>query len=144
MATHSERFAQEVFEGFGFSVERIPEAESKTPDFLVSDERYRYLVEVKEKLTDPRRLKERDAALAEGHPYEQHEGIAPKSRISRTVHDGSKQLVAGSGSAADFRLIWLQALGTRPDAQIDQFRYTLYGIRDLFDLKDKTSRECVF
>lgn len=60
-----------ILDGLGLGVERIPERESKTPDFVVRCSKYSYLVELKEKSPDLTRFAEREKRLEAGEVFDE-------------------------------------------------------------------------
>ena len=57
---NSEKDVKDCIELLGLKVQKVQEGTEKTPDFLVNCQKYSYLVELKEKFTDPRILKARE------------------------------------------------------------------------------------
>ncbi len=116
----------------GLKVEKIKEGSTKTPDFLVECEQFKYLVELKEKLTDPEFLKIREQSLLEGELFEETTPAGRKKKISKVISDACSQL-ASSTIKADFNIVWLYARGHQPDFQMYDFESTLYGYEVVID-----------
>lgn len=57
-------------EHFHLQVEKIPESDKRTPDFLVRDGTNEYLVEVKEKEANPALGEAREEAFSKGELFE--------------------------------------------------------------------------
>lgn len=144
----SEDFVERGLRSLGFDVRRIEEGEKKKPDFLVSDSHHRYLVEVKDKFPDPKKLRRRKEALFRGQVYDEHEPAGYRNVVSYVIREAADQLAAFSHEPVDFRIVWLHARGRHLEVQRDQFKATLYGSVEIVDLDDMagtvTSRPCFY
>lgn len=117
----------------GFGVTSIPTGAFKTPDYLVKDDDFRYLVELKEKFPDPKLLERRDQRLDGGQLHEESSPTGHNNTLSGLISDAVVQLKSSSAPVCDFRLVWLHAQGHKPNLQTQQARATLYGIATIVD-----------
>jgi len=135
--TQSESYARSTLETLGFEVDRIPTENRKTADLLVTDQEGgpRYLIEVKERLDDAKELAERNRLLSRGGVWSRSTPTVYCDVVSKRVKEASKQL-GSTDVDADFRLVWLDALGLDPELQYRRSLATLYGVRPMLDLED--------
>jgi hypothetical protein len=126
MLINSEIEIKDCITLLGMKVEKIKESSSKTPDFLVKCEKYKYLVELKEKFTNKEFLKIREQMLLDGDIFEENYPAGRKKIISGVIRAACKQFTS-SEITADFNIVWLHAKGHNPDFQIYDFESTLYG-----------------
>jgi hypothetical protein len=128
----------------GLKVEKIIEGTEQSPDFLVQCGKYKYLIELKSKITNKEFLKFRDEELLSGEIFKENYPAGRKIQISRVVESACRQLKK-SKIKADFKLVWLYAKGHHPDFQIDDFESTLYGRDYIADWGDnKPLMNCYF
>ncbi|GAW97290.1 MULTISPECIES: hypothetical protein [Colwellia] len=120
-------------EHFGFQVEKIPESDRKTPDFLVHDNENEYLIEVKEKKANPSLDLAREAAFAKGELFEVSESLATKSVLQNIVRDGRKQIKEHVTDDSTFRVVWVHCTGLAYDATLEQIITGLYGSKTVVD-----------
>jgi len=66
---------------------------------------------------------------------EKHDTTGRKNTISRIVRDSVKQL-SSVEHTVDFKLVWLHAVDRHQDMKLEQFKSTLYGVVDIFDLDE--------
>jgi len=130
--TNSEREVKDCIELLGLTIQKIQESSEKTPDFYVKCDKYTYLVELKEKLTDAKILKARDDRLLQGEIIEEIYPAGRKKLISKVIWSACKQLEKMK-TTADFSVIWLHAGGRHPDFQMSDFESTLYGYEVIVD-----------
>ncbi|GBE09236.1 hypothetical protein BMS3Bbin11_01796 [bacterium BMS3Bbin11] len=131
----------------GFCCEKIACRKGmKTPDFLVKCSESSYLIELKEKFSDPNRLAVRDAELVAGKVAGEIYKGGYNNSVSSIIEDAVSQLASDAAPKADFRLVWLHAQGHLPDLQIDNIKSTLYGIATIVGWgKEKGfSGECLY
>ena len=93
----------------GLQVERIPESDTKTPDFYISDSRHSYLLEVKDSFPDLKELNRRKEILESGEVYNTQEQLRHNRNISNVISDVAKRLSAYKEKFANFRFVWLHA-----------------------------------
>ena len=74
-----ESLIQQFFESLGYHVEKIPEGDDKSPDFLIEDGVSFYLLELKTKFPSEEQVEQRRKALDAG---EAHLVIEPISRLN--------------------------------------------------------------
>jgi len=130
--SNSEKEVRDCIELLGLSVQKVKEGVEKTPDFFVRCDQFTYLVELKEKFTDPRRQKIWEERLFQGDIVTETYPAGRRKLISKVIRSACKQL-ATSAIAADFNIIWLYAKGRHPDFQMDDFESTLYGYEVIVD-----------
>jgi len=144
----TEGFVERGLRSMGFDVRRIAVGATKKPDFLVRDGMHTYLIEVKDKFPDRKKLRRRKEVLLKGEVYDEHESTGYRNAVSAMIREAADQLAAFADQRVDFRIIWLHARGRHPDVQMSQFRATLYGARDIVDLGDVvgtcTARPCLY
>ena len=129
---NAEQETLEFLSRIGLEISKIDEGKEKSPDFLVKCENHTYLIELKEKFTDPNYLKSREKTLLRGDIFEEILPAGRKKRISDVIRSSCKQLSA-KGIEADFRIVWLYAKGHHPDFQMYDFESTLYGYEVIVD-----------
>lgn len=125
----------DVLESWGFDVEKIEENEEhESPDFVVSDARSVYLIELKTRDDDERLTQARGQALKLGKVFSEHMPLIHRNRLSGIIRKAQSQLSATTDVEVDYRLIWLAAVGRKQEAKIEQFQATLYGSTNIFEL----------
>ncbi|MDQ2077931.1 hypothetical protein [Marinimicrobium sp. ABcell2] len=120
-------------EHFKLNVEKIPESDARTPDFLVRDGTNEYLVEVKEKEANPALAEAREEAFSRGEIFEVSESLATKSVLQNVVRDGRRQIKAHVTDESTFRIIWVHCVGLAYDATLEQINAGLYGSETVVD-----------
>ena len=129
----------------GFRVIKIEEAEDKTPDFLVHDSAHTYLLEVKDKLPDPRKAEWRQKVLDAGKMHQSVESTGRTNTISSVVKEAAQQLAAFTNEKVDFRLLWFQSRGIDPEMLARQMCATIYGIKTVVPVYPKAeARDCFY
>ena len=126
-----EAIIREVLKEKGFFVEKIPESNCDSPDFLVTDNQNTYLIEFKIKLDEDGFEQRREETLERGDPINIVEGMGRDNVISKRIKKGSKQLDIREHQDADFRIIWYHAAGRFAKAHFDQLIATFYGSADI-------------
>ena len=137
--------AQGILEALGFCVARTTGHSARQCDFLVSDERSRYLVEVKSRFDN----EELDATLDSGKCYFDSQDLHYSAAVERTIRHAMKQLRASSHSARDaFWIVWLYACKRfGRSVSFKQAVGTLYGITEILSADREgtaLSRGCLF
>jgi hypothetical protein len=130
--SNSEIEVKECIELLGLSIQKIDVCSEKTPDFLVKCDQFTYIVELKEKFTDPTIQKVREERLLRGEILTETYTTGRKKLISKVISSACKQL-ARTEFTADFNIIWLYARGHHPDFQMYDFESTLYGHEVIVD-----------
>lgn len=129
-----EEMVQKVLEeNFGMDVEKIPECQSKTPDYYARNGEEKYLIEVKEKQSNPEVLAGREAALSNGKIFQIAESIQPKSVLENIVRSGKRQISSFAGDDECFRIVWIHCSGLSYDAVREQIVAGLYGSETVAD-----------
>ena len=120
-------------ENFCLSVEKIPECNSKTPDFYAFNETEKYLVEVKEKGNNPEVNAGREESFSNGQLYEIAQSIQPKTVLENIVRAGKRQISNFVEDQNTFRIVWIHCVGIAYQATKDQIISGLYGSETLVD-----------
>ncbi len=130
-----ENYIDQILQSFGFVVEKIAEGKDRSPDFLVQGENENYLIELKSKFDDPIETEKRREVLGTGEIAEKHDTTGRKNTISKIIRDSVKQL-SSIEHVVDYKLVWLHAVDRHQDMKLEQFKSTLYGSVDIFDLDE--------
>lgn len=134
-----ETIRQVLEEYLELNVEKIPESDTKTPDFLVTDGEYEYLIEVKEKEDNPDIKVARESAFSADELFKISESLAAKSVHQNVVRDGQKQIKAYATNNATLRILWVHCTGLIYDATFEQLISGLYGSETVVDVSSKES-----
>jgi hypothetical protein len=133
-----------LLDKYGFVTRPLPSAPPRrTPDFEATKESELFLFELKERVDDPESLKREREVLDRGEVAESFESMGPDGRVSEKARDGVRQLREVQHPEA-FRLLWLHAGGRDPETQVEQFRATLYGITQIFELGSPHLTRCYY
>lgn len=127
---NNENFVKNIFETFGYNVIKIKEGKSKSPDFLVSCEDEKFIVELKTKLDDPIILSNRTDTLLKGKVFLESNTAGRKNTISKIIKGAVAQLDSYR-EEVDFRLIWLLSSDSNQATKFEQFQSSLYGKVDI-------------
>lgn len=124
MLTADEQFVASLLGNIGLTVEKIPEAATRTPDLLAYDTHDRFLLEVKTRTDDEtiaKELREKRAAMRTSP-------IGPTKGVAGIFQHAMSQLDARAQD--EFRLVWVCVRSVRgaEHTLIEQVRHTLYGI----------------
>lgn len=136
-----EQIIEKFFRRSGFSAEKIPEGRDRTPDFLVYDGSFAYLVELKTKLAAKEEIEERNRILQSGEIYQLHETIQRESKFSKKVKEAVRQLDYVNEEDV-LQLVWLMCVGHKAESCVEQYRATLYGLADI--VSENGARDCYF
>jgi hypothetical protein len=138
----TEHIALQLLASLGLHVERVPRANSKTPDFAATDPMNgRYVIEVKTRWDsdDFRR-----AFASDGHAMSDVR-LDHSNSVTEHLDHASGQIAARRASDADFSLVCYVIVGSHPDMQGEQLRNTLWGAVRLIDLDDLSfSKPCFY
>jgi len=132
---NQENYIKQVLQSFGFEVKKIAEGTEQSPDFLVTGKNENYLIELKSKFDDRVEIHKSREILISGNIAEKHDTTGRKNTISKIVRDSVKQLSCIE-HAVNFKLVWLHAVDRYQDLKLDQFKSTLYGLVNIFDLDE--------
>lgn len=129
LSEESQSLVRAILEGTGMVVNRIPESKARTADFLVTDGRQRYLVEVtnREPARDYRDFLNR---LRRDGASTLVRGIGRQNRLDSAVVEKAGQLRETPVEAA-FRIVWLTGLHSDDEHMMEELFLTLYGIARL-------------
>lgn len=132
-----EKRIEKLFADLGFTIFKIPELpDQKTPDFKVSDNDSKYLVEVKSKYPSSKALSSREEVLASGMIRFEQTHLEPRNTFSGIIEDGIDQLSSYIQSDVDFRLLWLHSNSHLSEAFLNVYHSTLFGSSTLIDWSD--------
>lgn len=133
-----------LLEDFGFEAQSLPSDTSKrSPDFAATKDGERFLFELKERLDDPEALSRERELLNRGEVAQNFESMGWNDRVSEKARDGVGQLRAANDPDA-FQLLWLHAGGRNPETQLEQFRATLFGTTQIFELGSSHLTSCYY
>ena len=124
-------------EQFNLQVEKIPESKSRTPDFLVRDGANEYLIEVKEKQSNPALGEARVKAFKSGEIFQLSESLATKSVHQNVIRDGRRQIKEHVTDDSTFRIVWVHCTGLAYDATLEQIISGLYGSETVADFSSE-------
>lgn len=126
MSTVGENEVRKYLETLGFSVAKIPESSQQTPDFLVKDEAFQYVIEVKDR-NNQKFIDLLNSPTANGNVNLEYDNA-----ISGIVREGVKQLDSYENQGEAFKALWFfidtNIFGGSISAQIGK---TLYGFQEL-------------
>lgn len=133
-------------EHFKLQVEKIPESDARTPDFLVRDGTYEYLIEVKNKQANPELKEEMEKAFSIGEIFGISESLSTKSVLQNVVKDGKRQIEAHVTDESTFRIVWVHCTELAYDATLEQIISGLYGSETLvnFSSDQAVSGTCYY
>lgn len=120
-------------EHFNLQVEKIPESDKRTPDFLVFDAINECLIEVKEKEANPELGEAREETFSRGEIFEISEALATKSALQNVVRDGRRRIKVHVTDDSTFRVVWVHCTGLAYDATLKQIIAGLYGTETVVD-----------
>jgi hypothetical protein len=105
--TTEEKIKKTLEKDFGLTVEKIPECESKTPDYHAYNNKEHYIIEIKEKEDNQDIKKDLEKTLLSGNLYSFVHPIEPKSVIKKIIRDAKQQIDEYLENETTFRVIWL-------------------------------------
>ena len=132
--------------GMGFSVQKLPVGSTKSPDFLVSSENDKYIIELKTKFSSEEVLRNRDEQLSRNGHSTDTTILKYENRLSGIIQHAADQLHSYGDASAQYRLVWLHSMGDKPTLHYDQFKLCLYGWSELFDVSnmDAKTKPCYY
>ncbi|KPA92977.1 hypothetical protein PF66_00719 [Pseudomonas asplenii] len=142
-----EGFIKRVFNHFGFDLEKIGESDTKSPDFITSDDQYKILLELKTKNESQETLEERDKILNNSEIYSKNTPLHRNNRISKLFDKAAKQFHAKKKVVgADFCFLILHASGPSTSYHLIQFEASAYGSVELitFEPKNEPLKKCYY
>lgn len=127
-----ERYAREVLEFQGFTVERVSvEPGKRRADFRARRGVEEFVVEVTDKKeTEFLRSTYEKARLGGMHVDSRQ--ISPRNTVDGIIRDKAVQLEQTPASDGAFRVLWLSALNEDDHFLIEEARMTVYGLADLY------------
>jgi hypothetical protein len=131
------------FESLGYQVEKITEIDDESPDFLISDDTWSYVSELKTKFLSSNEVEERKRVLNSGAIHNVHELIIGKNRLSGIIKKAKDQL-KNYREEHIIRIIWLLATGHLAEPQMHQFEATLYGLATVVSASSRQTYDCYF
>lgn len=138
-----EPVVKDFFIGHGYRVEKIPEGDEESPDFLISDDTSLYILELKTKFPSEMEIEERRKSLEAGEFHNIHEPIISKNTLSGIIKKAKDQLDTHKEKDI-LRIVWLLATGHIAEQRMLQFEATLYGLTTLLDWSNKRDGDCFF
>lgn len=136
----------EYFRNLSFSIEKIPESNEKTPDFLISGTE-RILIEQKTKFDDRELYEEQEDVLNSGEVFQHGELTGYTSKIAKIIGEGNSQLKKQKKSTnSDFCFLFIITSGVNASTQVKQFSSTFYGIMPIVDFDDSSriAKNCYY
>ena len=141
----SEALVETILSKYGFKVEKIPESDSKTPDFLARDDQETYIIEVKTKFPNPTSTEEREACFKSGATYEETRHMSRQALLTAIVSKAKTQLAAHKASSSALQIIWFVAEGHNAAVVLEQLEHGLFGKTIIIDWgSDTPGRECYY
>ena len=136
----------DALRAWSFEVVEIEETDdSKTPDLLVSRGSEEYLIEIKSKRDDRRRVAEERQTLRAGGLVERSDQLGVRNTTAGVIREAVDQLEAFEPGTERIRLVWFQTVGEDAEVQERQFRATIFGTTNVVDLdNDGPMLPCYF
>ncbi len=124
-----EKFVTQVMKDiFNFELEKIPESDEKSPDFITTDGDNKILLELKTKVESKEEIKRREHALNNAKIYSKTAQLGRQNTISKRVREAAVQLSSQKEKAnANLCFVILHATGSAENEHIEQFKSSLYG-----------------
>lgn len=147
--THSSRFGKLILECFGFSIlnngKELDVGKAKSADFLVSYKDTISIVEVKLKISDKGKIKERNEILSKGQVYESDEYKHTNEAIHTILRKANSQIRQSTKVYnTDFNILLMILSGCDANIRLGQIINDLYGQEYIFDEKSKKCIPCYF
>ena len=138
--------SSQLLRQFGFAVTEIPKSEHvPTPDFHAEKGGMHFMIELKSREDDEKRLETERQTLKAGKVASKTETTNRTNIVSGIVRDAVEQLQDYSTPPGAFKVVWLHASGSDPELQFMQFRGSLYGLCDIFDMsEERDNRVCYY
>lgn len=114
-------------ENFNLQVEKIPESDKQTPDFLAYDCKNKYLIEVKGKEGNPKTSNAREKAFSQDEIFKISESLESKNILQDIIRKGRGQIKAHVEDMSIFRIVWVHCTGLTYDATMEQIHAGIYG-----------------
>ena len=134
-----------ILEGYGLQVEDIPTRDDrKTPDFEVSGNNSKYVIELKIKGDDPKEAIREAEVLSRGEVFGKSEPVGLRNTLAGVISDGVKQLERHDPNGDSFRVIWLHCSGQDPEMHYERFHATLFGTETLVSLSHPNTLRCYY
>ncbi|USD53706.1 hypothetical protein [Vibrio sp. SCSIO 43155] len=136
----------DYFQNLSFAIEKIPESNEETPDFLISGTE-RILIEQKTKFDDIELYEEQKNALDSGEVFQHGELTGYTSKIAKIIGKGNRQLKKQKTSTnSDFCFLFIITSGVNTSTQVKQFSSTFYGIMPIVDFDDgsRVAKNCYY
>ena len=134
-----------LLEGMQLRVDEIPEASTKTPDFLIDQRKPNgSLLEVKTKQDDPNELAAISAELDLGGVVARSKPTDQWNRLDNIISSGVKQLQEYDPKHSAPHFIWFHCDGRDADLYSLRLKATLYGSRKLISTQIKDMVTCYY
>jgi hypothetical protein len=99
------------FSKHGYEINKIPESNEESPDFLIADETSTYLLELKTKFPSKEEIDERRQILSSGELHNVDEIIIFQKGLSKIISKAKNQLKNYKKGEDVLRLVWLLSAG---------------------------------
>jgi len=113
---------KEWFSKHGYEINKIPESNEQSPDFLITDETSKYLLELKTKFPSEDEIDERRQILSSGEIHNIDEIITFQKGLSKIISNAKNQLKNYSRGENILRLVWLLSAGHLSEPRLDQLK----------------------
>lgn len=126
--------SEEQFEAFcqnrGIPLQRIPESDTRTPDYQIDIDSERIIVEIKETSPNPEEI-ESDLLLKE-RGYGNVTGGTPGDRVRKMIRSASGQLKARSNGVLPTLLVVFDRGRVVGHVEAYQIRVAMYGLEQIY------------
>lgn len=126
--------SEEQFEAFcqlrGISLERIPEADTRTPDYQITIGSEQIIVEIKETSPNPEELE--SERLVKERGYGNATGGTPGDRVRKMIRSASAQLKARSNGVLPTLLVVFDQGRVAGHVEGFHIRVAMYGLEQIY------------
>jgi hypothetical protein len=128
MTRISEDFIASTIQAWGFDCSKIEEAADKRADFLVSDGKQSYFIELKTKFESPERSTLRSGHFNSGQVFADALGLAPTAAYRSILAKATEQLASmAAHDTTTLRIPWLHCVGLQASVDAERFKNLLFG-----------------
>lgn len=136
-----EQLIQDTLQGYGFTVEKIPEREGvKTPDFYVTKDGDEYTIELKTKYMNKEIINDMQDAFNDGKMHTNVVPLSSTNKQKKIIHSAKEQLKAEPIYEDSFNIAWFHCEGHDASTTMELFENALYGKACVIDWKDGTNK----
>lgn len=130
----AEKYIHDVFkEELGFSIEKIPELNRKTPDFKAHKCGENFLIEVKSKHPNRQDSSNRKDVLLSGQVWGEKIDLVRTKNYTKNISEAKNQLTEDSKYSEYFKLVCFVVFGFNANARIEQIIAGTYGRETIAD-----------